>query len=82
MGTSNILTLRIDSGLKKKLDKLAKSTQRSRSFLAAEAIRDYVALNEWQIEEIKKAIQQADAGDFATDEEVEEMFRKWAQRAR
>ena len=82
MGTSNILTLRIDSGLKKKLDKLAKSTQRSRSFLAAEAIREYVALNEWQIEEIRKAVQQADAGDFATDEEVEEMFRKWAKRAR
>jgi RHH-type transcriptional regulator, rel operon repressor / antitoxin RelB len=82
MGASNILTLRINSGLKKKLDKLAKSTQRSRSFLAAEAIREYVALNEWQIEEIKKAIQQADAGDFATDEEVEAMFRKWAKRAR
>ncbi len=82
MGTSNILTLRIDSGLKKKLDKLAKSTQRSRSFLAAEAIREYVALNEWQIEEIKKAIQQADAGDFATDEEVEAMFMTWAKRAR
>jgi RHH-type transcriptional regulator, rel operon repressor / antitoxin RelB len=82
MGASNILTLRINSGLKKKLDKLAKSTQRSRSFLAAEAIREYVALNEWQIEEIKKAIRQADAGDFATDEEVEAMFMKWAKRAR
>jgi RHH-type transcriptional regulator, rel operon repressor / antitoxin RelB len=82
MGTSNILTLRIESGLKKKLDKLAKSTQRSRSFLAAEAIREYVALNEWQIEEIKKAIQQADAGDFATDEEVDAMFKRWAKRAR
>ena len=82
MANSNILTLRVDAKLKKKLDKLAKTTQRSRSFLAAEAIREYVALNEWQIEEIKKAIQQADAGDFATDAEVEEMFRKWAKRAR
>ena len=82
MPNSNILTLRVDAKLKKKLDKLAKTTQRSCSFLAAEAIREYVALNEWQIEEIKKAIQQADAGDFATDEEVEEMFRKWTKRAR
>lgn len=82
MADSNILTLRVDSKLKKKLDKLAKTTQRSRSFLAAEAIREYVALNEWQIEGIKKAIQQADAGDFATDKEVEERFRKWAKRAR
>ena len=82
MGSSNILTLRVDSKIKKKLDKLAKTTRRSRSFLAAEAIREYVALNEWQIQEIEKAIQQADAGDFATDEEVEEMFRKWAKGAR
>jgi predicted transcriptional regulator len=82
MGTSSILTLRIEGGLKRKLDKLAKTTRRSRSFLAAEAIREYVALNEWQIQEIKKAIQQADAGDFATDEEVEKMFQKWAKRAR
>jgi RHH-type transcriptional regulator, rel operon repressor / antitoxin RelB len=82
MAHSNILTLRVDDKLKKKLDKLAKTTQRSRSFLAAEAIREFVALNEWQIQEIKKAVQQADAGDFATDEEVEEIFRKWAKRAR
>jgi len=82
MASSNILTLRVDSKLKNKLDKLAKTTQRSRSFLAAEAIREYVALNEWQIEEIRKALRQADAGDFATDEEVEAMFRKWAKRAR
>jgi predicted transcriptional regulator len=82
MAGSTILTLRVDEKLKKKLDKLAKSTQRSRSFLAAEAIRDYVELNEWQIKEIKKAIKQADAGDFATDEEVEAMFKKWTKRAR
>jgi RHH-type rel operon transcriptional repressor/antitoxin RelB len=82
MGTSNILTLRIDSGLKKRLDKLAKSTQRSRSFLAAEAIQEYVALNEWQIEEIKRGIREADAGNFATAEEVAAMRKKWKRRAR
>ena len=82
MASSNILTLRVDSKLKKKLDKLAKTTQRSRSFLAAEAIREFVSLNEWQIEETKKAIAEADAGNFATDEEVEEVFAKWTKRAR
>ena len=82
MGTSKILTLRLDSGLKKKLDKLAKSTRRSRSFLAAEAIQEYVALNEWQIEEIKKGVREADAGNFATEEEVAAVRRKWKRRAR
>ena len=77
MASSNILTLRVDSKLKKKLDKLAKTTQRSRSFLAAEAIREFVALNEWQIEAIQKGIREADAGNFATEEEVTAMRKKW-----
>ena len=47
MAHSTILTLRLDQNLRNRLDKLAKSTKRSRSFLAAEAIRDYVALNDW-----------------------------------
>ena len=81
MAGSTILTLRVDEKLKKKLDKLAKSTQRSRSFLAAEAIRDYVELNEWQIQEIQKGIREADAGNFATDEEIAAMRKKWKRRA-
>ncbi len=81
MSDTDILTLRLDSKLKKKLDKLAKATERSRSFLAAEAIREYVALNDWQIEEIKKGLREADAGDFATDEEMEQTIGKWVRRA-
>jgi predicted transcriptional regulator len=81
MPETNILTLRLDSKLKKKLDKLAKATERSRSYLAAEAIREFVALNEWQIEQIKKGLREADAGDFATDEEMEQTVRRWVRRA-
>jgi predicted transcriptional regulator len=44
---------------------------RSRSFVAAEAIRECVSLNDWQIAEIKKGIAEADRGDFASDREVE-----------
>jgi RHH-type transcriptional regulator, rel operon repressor / antitoxin RelB len=81
MADADVLTFRLDSRLKKKLDKLAKATERSRSFLVAEAIRDYVALNEWQIEEIKKGLREADAGDFASDKEMEETIGKWTRRA-
>jgi RHH-type rel operon transcriptional repressor/antitoxin RelB len=52
--SSNVLTLRLDSNLKKQLEKLARTTRRSKSFLATEAIREYVAVNEWHIQEIKK----------------------------
>ncbi len=76
----SVLTLRIDEKLRKKLDKLAEATQRSRAFLAAEAIREYVDVNEWQVAEIKKAVAAADAGDFATDEEVQRTFAKWTRK--
>ncbi len=75
------ITLRLDPKLTKKLDKLADATQRSRSFLLNEAVKEYLALNEWQISEIKQALQEADAGDFASDEEVEQAFKKLRRRA-
>jgi predicted transcriptional regulator len=82
MAGSSVLTLRLDSKLKKQLDRLSEATNRSRSFVAAEAIREYVELNNWQIEETIKAIAEADRGDFATDKEVERALTKWTRRAR
>jgi predicted transcriptional regulator len=78
---STVLTLRLEPQVTKQLEKLAKATRRSRAFLAAEAIREYVATNEWQIEEIGKALEEADRGDFATDKEVQKTMKKWTRRA-
>jgi predicted transcriptional regulator len=82
MADSAVLTLRLDSKLKKQLDSLSKATSRTRSFLAAEAIREYVSLNEWQVAEIRKGIDEADRGDFASEKAVEKMVKKWSARAR
>jgi len=82
MAESAVLTLRLDSKLKNRLDRLSKATQRSRSFVAAEAIREYVTLNEWQIGEIRKALREADRGEFASAQEVQRTIKKWSRRAR
>ena len=82
MPESAVLTLRLDAKLKKQLDRLSKSMNRSRSFVAALAIEEHVSVNEWQIAEIKKGLAEADAGDFATAEEVQRVFKKWTRRAR
>jgi len=79
--STTLLTLRLDAGLKKQLDKLASATQRSRSFLAAEAIREYVARNDSQIEAIKKAVKEADRGDFAAERDVQKVMKKWTRNA-
>jgi len=78
---SEVMTIRVDRKTKSRLEKLAKATDRTKSYLAAEAIRAYVDLNEWQIEEIKIAIKEANAGDFATDEELRAVTRKWRRGA-
>ena len=79
---STTITIRLDDEVKDRLDVLAGATHRSKSFLAAEAIRDYVENNEWQIGEIRAAMQEADAGDFASPKEVAALARKWKVNAR
>ena len=78
---SEVMTIRVDRKTKGRLEKLARAMDRSKSYLAAEAIRAYVDLNEWQIAEIKAALNEADAGDFASDTEVGRVMKKWRRGA-
>ena len=72
------LTLRVPSEIKEQLDKLADATHRSRSYLAGEAIRQYLELEVWQIGEIQQALKEADANDFASENDVDALVRKYA----
>ena len=80
MPDSSVVTLRLNPQLKKKLDRLSLAMSRSRSFIVAEAIREYVALNDWQIAEIKKGIDEADRGEFASEADIKRTVRKWTGR--
>lgn len=70
------LTLRVPVEIKDQLDKLADATHRSKSYLAGEAIRQYLDLEAWQVGEIQQAIKEADSGNFASDDEVDAIVRK------
>jgi RHH-type transcriptional regulator, rel operon repressor / antitoxin RelB len=74
---SSTFSVRVDSTVKKRLEKLAKSTGRSRSFLAAEAIGEYVDVNEWQIAGIKQAIASLDRGEGVAHEQVKDWVASW-----
>jgi len=54
---STTMTVRLEDDVKDRLDVLAEATQRSKSFLAAEAIRVFVENNEWQIGENQAALE-------------------------
>ncbi|MDP1524443.1 MAG: ribbon-helix-helix protein, CopG family [Rhodocyclaceae bacterium] len=73
-----VLTLRVPIEVKQQLDQLADATHRSKSWLAGEAIQRYLDLEAWQIGQITQALAEADAGDFASDDEMAAVKSKYA----
>jgi RHH-type transcriptional regulator, rel operon repressor / antitoxin RelB len=74
---STILSVRVDQRAKKRLEKLAKRTGRSRSFLAAEAINEYLDVNEWQVAGINQAIASLERGEGIPHEQVKDWVTSW-----
>ncbi|ELR99997.1 CopG family ribbon-helix-helix protein [Gloeocapsa sp. PCC 73106] len=75
MNKENV-TFQVDSDKKLALDALAASMNCDRSYILNEAIQMYLEMYRWQIEEIKRGVAEAEAGDFATPEEVKNTFAK------
>jgi len=72
------MTIRLDETLKDRLNKLAAISNRTKSFLAVDAIEKYIALNEWQMNEIKDALIEAENNDFANKKQIDDVFNKWS----
>ena len=75
------MTIRLEDGIRDRLDQLATATHRSKSYLAAQAIAAFVENNEWQVGETQAALKEADAGDYASDQDVADLALKWQVRA-
>jgi len=73
---SEPVTLRLEPGIRKRLDQLARATERSRAALAAEAVRQYVELNEWQIAAIQEGVRDADSGRFIDHARLKSKWEK------
>jgi predicted transcriptional regulator len=56
------LTVRVPTADFERLNALARSTRRSKSDLASEALAAYLAVQEWQVAAIREAVDAADAG--------------------
>jgi predicted transcriptional regulator len=53
-----------------KLDALASKLDRSRSYVATQAISDFIARECWQLAEIEAGLEEAQRGDFASDADM------------
>ncbi len=74
------ISLRIDAELGERLERLAAETHRTKSYLAVEAIREYVKLQEWQVQGIRDAMAQADAGELVDHEQAEAWLKTWGTK--
>jgi predicted transcriptional regulator len=75
----NAITIRISDDTAERLDQLARKLDRSQATMAEQAIEDFIVREEWQIAEIEAGLAEADAGDFATAEEVAAVAAKYVK---
>lgn len=73
------ISMRLPAELVAQLEALAEATGRTKSSLVTQAIQDFVEREAWQVAEIKRGLLEADAGDFATNEEMAALNAKWGK---
>lgn len=75
--TVRTINVRVPEALYNQIEELAKATARTKSFLAIDALTNYVQSESWQVRDIHEGIKEADAGEFATAREVKAVFDKY-----
>ena len=75
--TAKTINVRLPEALYNQIEELAKATARTKSFLTIDALTNYVQRESWQIRDIQAGVQEADAGEFATDSQVEAVFAQY-----
>jgi predicted transcriptional regulator len=74
------ISFRLASDKVSALDALASSLDRDRTYLLAEAVQAYLDTQQWQLEEIRAGIADADAGRIIDHRKVKAMAFRWQSR--
>jgi predicted transcriptional regulator len=74
------ISLRLSSDKVERLNRLAKATDRPRSWHIEQALDAYLEVQAWQIEEIERGIADLDAGKKVAHEAVEGWLKTWGKK--
>lgn len=74
---SKLISVRVKTDLAERLEKLAESMDRSKSYLAAQAIEEYICVQEWHDQAVQKAIAEADRGELI---DFEDFKKEWKDK--
>lgn len=75
--SSRTISVRVSPEVEDRLARLAAATSRSKSYLAAEAIEEYLALQEWQVGAILDGVGEADDSRGA---DIADVRARWELR--
>ncbi len=71
------ITTRVPHTVRHDLEALARSTGRNRNTLVYEALTRFIETQRWQITMIEDRLRQADASNFATDKEMNDLWTEF-----
>lgn len=77
MAENILLSVRVPKEIGKRLEALAEASDRSKSYVAAQAIEEYLALQEWQVKAIRRGLRQANAGKLVEHAEARRRLKRW-----
>jgi RHH-type rel operon transcriptional repressor/antitoxin RelB len=60
---SALISVRVPTSIAQRLENLAASVDRSKSYLAAEAIEEYLDIHEWQVQAIQSGLKEINQGN-------------------
>jgi len=71
------VTFRMRKDRVKMLDDIGECCDRDRSYIVNEAVEEYLARRQWQIEQVQRALKSVEAGKFLTEEDFLRDVASW-----
>jgi predicted transcriptional regulator len=72
-------TIRLTTELDEQVTKIAEAMNRPKSWVIEQAVKDFVAVQEWHLAAIDEGLRDADAGRVVPHEDVAAWVRSWGK---
>ena len=79
MAKTTPMSVRLPQELNEQVGEIAAALDRPKSWVVEQAIRDFVAIQQWQLEAIDQAVAAADAGHLVAHEDVVAWVESWGR---
>jgi predicted transcriptional regulator len=77
-----VVTVRLPDEFAADLESLAVATDRSKAYVAGQAIKEYLRREAAFVASVRKGMAEAERGEFATDQEIAAVFDKYRVKAK